>query len=72
MLIPGRALDPLADPEDAHRRLIRLRDAGATVVTCAVRASDAGHYCDQLAALHSVATALRHPTKGYRPWTTRD
>ncbi|MEU5760184.1 TIGR03619 family F420-dependent LLM class oxidoreductase [Nocardia sp. NPDC047648] len=58
VLNPGRALDPLTDPEDARRRLIRLRDAGATVVTCAVRASDAGNYCDQLAALHSVAAAL--------------
>ena len=36
-------------------RLARLRDAGATSVTCSVGASSAAHYCDQLAALRRVA-----------------
>ncbi|WP_328396609.1 TIGR03619 family F420-dependent LLM class oxidoreductase [Nocardia sp. NBC_00416] len=58
VLNPGRPLDPLADPESARRRLIRLRDIGATVVCCALRASGIDHYCDQLTALHEIAAPL--------------
>ncbi|MGW1738552.1 TIGR03619 family F420-dependent LLM class oxidoreductase [Nocardia sp. NPDC001965] len=58
VLSPGRALDPLADPGDTRRRLTGLRDIGATVACCAVRATDIDHYCDQLAALIEVAAPL--------------
>ncbi|GGK91951.1 TIGR03619 family F420-dependent LLM class oxidoreductase [Nocardia jinanensis] len=58
VLSPGRALDPLADPGGTRRRLTGLRDIGATVACCAVRATDIDHYCDQLAALIAVAAPL--------------
>lgn len=51
----GRVLDAIADPAGTAERLARLRDAGATSVTCSVGASSAAHYCDQLAALRRVA-----------------
>ncbi|MGW5388007.1 TIGR03619 family F420-dependent LLM class oxidoreductase [Nocardia sp. NPDC003963] len=58
VLNPGRALDPLGDPGDTRRRLTGLRDIGATVACCALRATDIDHYCDQLAALSTVAAPL--------------
>ncbi|WP_327150865.1 TIGR03619 family F420-dependent LLM class oxidoreductase [Nocardia sp. NBC_01329] len=58
VLSPGRALNPLTDPDGARRRLAGLRDIGATVACCAVRATDIDHYCAQLAALIAVATPL--------------
>lgn len=58
VLNSGHALDPIDDPAGVRRRLSRLRDIGATVVTCTVRASDAEHYCDQLAALQTLAEPL--------------
>lgn len=58
VLSPGRALDPLADPGGTRRRLTGLRDIGATVACCAIRATGIDHYCDQLAALIAVAAPL--------------
>jgi probable F420-dependent oxidoreductase len=58
VLSPGRALDPLGDAAAAERALSRLRAAGATIATCPIRATDAGHYCDQLAELQTIAGAL--------------
>jgi probable F420-dependent oxidoreductase len=58
VLSPGRPLDPLGDPDGAARRLLALHDAGATVVSCAVRAESVGHHCDQLAALCRVADRI--------------
>lgn len=55
VLGPGRPLDPIGDPERARRRLGALRDVGATVATCAVRADSAAHCCDQLGALRALA-----------------
>jgi hypothetical protein len=54
----GHPLDPLGDPDRARRRLTTLRDVGATVVTCAVRADSADHCCDQLGALRDLADEL--------------
>lgn len=54
----GRAVDPIGDPGDTEHRLIRLREAGATVVTCAVSAESVGHFCEQLAALRRIADSL--------------
>ncbi|WP_040833349.1 TIGR03619 family F420-dependent LLM class oxidoreductase [Nocardia brevicatena] len=58
VLNSGHALDPIDDRAGVRRRLSRLRDIGATVVTCTVRASDSEHYCDQLAALQTLAEPL--------------
>ncbi|MEU1980672.1 TIGR03619 family F420-dependent LLM class oxidoreductase [Nocardia sp. NPDC019395] len=58
VLNPGRALDPTGDPEGTRRRLSRLRDSGATVVNCSLRATDIDHYCTQLAALYTTAARL--------------
>ncbi|MEU1209224.1 TIGR03619 family F420-dependent LLM class oxidoreductase [Nocardia sp. NPDC005825] len=54
VLSPGAPLDPQGDEADSLRRLTALRDAGATHLTCTVRATDAGHYCEQLAALREL------------------
>lgn len=47
-------VDPETDPVGSRARLQTLRDAGATAITCAVRADSAGHYCDQLARLRDI------------------
>ncbi|MET8428101.1 TIGR03619 family F420-dependent LLM class oxidoreductase [Nocardia sp. NPDC004860] len=54
VLSPGVPLDPRGNSEDSLRRLAGLRAAGATHLTCTVRATDAAHYCDQLAALRDL------------------
>ncbi|MFE2994894.1 TIGR03619 family F420-dependent LLM class oxidoreductase [Nocardia sp. NPDC059246] len=54
VLSPGVPLDPQGNAEDSLRRLAALRAAGATHLTCTVRATDAVHYCDQLAALREL------------------
>lgn len=51
VLAPGVALDPQGDPKTTRDRLVRLRDAGATIANCSVQARSAEHFCDQLAAL---------------------
>ncbi|MCV7066161.1 TIGR03619 family F420-dependent LLM class oxidoreductase [Mycolicibacterium houstonense] len=48
------AVDPGADPVGTRARLLTLRDAGATAITCSVRADSARHYCDQLARLRDI------------------
>ncbi|MDH6197062.1 putative F420-dependent oxidoreductase [Mycobacterium frederiksbergense] len=58
VLSPGAALDPLGDPTASRRRLERLRDVGATIANCTVQAANAEHFCDQLAALQSIAEPL--------------
>jgi probable F420-dependent oxidoreductase len=58
VLPTGRAVDPMADPGGTATRLERLRDAGATAVTCSVAAHSAGHYAEQLAALRDIADRL--------------
>ena len=58
VLSPGRPLDPQGDPDGATQRLVALRDAGATLVTCAISADGPVHYCDQLAALAQLAAEI--------------
>lgn len=58
VLPAGRALDPLGDPEGAAGQLIRVRDAGATVVNCSVSATSAGHFVEQLEALRHIADGI--------------
>ncbi len=53
-VVLSAALDPQTDPDGARTRLAQLRDAGATAITCTVRAHSARHYCDQLARLRDI------------------
>ncbi|CRZ16468.1 luciferase family protein [Mycolicibacterium neworleansense] len=48
------AVDPEADPAGTRTAIAALQDAGATAITCAVRADNARHYCDQLARLRDI------------------
>ncbi len=63
VLPTGRAINPMADPLGTATRLARLRDAGATAVTCTVAADSAGHYAEQLAALRDIADRLAVDTE---------
>lgn len=47
-------VDPEADPVATRKQLATLRDAGATAVTCVVRADSVDHYCEQLARLRDI------------------
>ena len=58
VLPTGRAVDPMADPAGTAARLSRLRDSGATAVTCSVAAHSADHYAEQLAALRDISDRL--------------
>lgn len=48
-------IDPLGNQDDTRRRLSALHGLGATAVTCAIAADSPDHYCDQLAALRTIA-----------------
>jgi len=58
ILSPGRMVDPLADPGGTTARLARVREAGATLVSIAVEATSAGHYCEQLEALAGLVKEI--------------
>ena len=58
VLSTGRAVDAIADADRTVKRLIALRDVGATTITCSVSADSPDHYCDQLAALRDLADEL--------------
>ncbi len=58
VLGPGRAVDPLGDRERCERALVRLREAGATIVNVNVAATSADHYCEQLEALAALSSSL--------------
>lgn len=58
VLATPRAVDPDGDPADVRRVLKALRDDGATVVTCSVRAESAEHYCEQLKRLKDIAADI--------------
>jgi probable F420-dependent oxidoreductase len=58
VLAAPRAVDPVGDPADARRALQELADAGATAVTCSVRAGSAQHYCEQLKRLSDMAVEI--------------
>ncbi|KKF01324.1 TIGR03619 family F420-dependent LLM class oxidoreductase [Mycolicibacterium obuense] len=53
-VVLSAAVDPQADPGGVRVQLARLLDAGATAITCTVRADSAPHYCDQLARLRDI------------------
>ncbi|GIH71346.1 LLM class F420-dependent oxidoreductase [Sphaerimonospora thailandensis] len=58
VLGPGRPLDPSGSPEAAERALGAVREAGATIAGVHVAAESAGHYCEQLEALHALGTKI--------------
>ncbi|BCQ07818.1 LLM class F420-dependent oxidoreductase [Mycobacterium heckeshornense] len=58
VLATGRPVDPCGASADTLRQLQRLRDVGATAITCVVAARSAAHYCEQLAALRALADDL--------------
>lgn len=58
VLSTGAPLDPLGDRDRTARALERRRDAGATIASAAIAASGAGHYCEQLGALHALGLEL--------------
>ncbi|QIX25611.1 LLM class F420-dependent oxidoreductase [Nocardioides sp. JQ2195] len=56
-LSAGRPLDPIGDPDRTRDQIARVLEAGATVVSTAVHAESATHYCEQLEALAAIAAA---------------
>lgn len=52
-------VDPESDAKGTRQRLEALRAAGATAITCVVRADNAEHYCGQLARLREIEEQLR-------------
>ncbi|WP_336880904.1 LLM class F420-dependent oxidoreductase [Rhodococcus globerulus] len=55
VLSTGASLDPLGDSESTSRALAGVRDAGATIASSSIHATDVGHYCDQVNELHRIA-----------------
>ncbi len=58
ILSAGKPLDPVGDPSDAEKRLVRVHQAGATVVTTHLSAHSTTHYCEQLEALAGISSQL--------------
>lgn len=58
VLSTGAPLDPLGERARTARALERRRDAGATIASASIAATDAGHYREQLEALHTLGTEL--------------
>ena len=54
VLPAGRPLDALDDAAAVRSRLDRLHEAGATIVSANIRASNVDHYCEQLEALATI------------------
>lgn len=54
-------LDPLGAAPEARERLAAVAEAGGTIATVAVRATSAGHHCDQLAALADIGREFASP-----------
>ncbi|MGV0776033.1 LLM class F420-dependent oxidoreductase [Mycolicibacterium elephantis] len=54
VVLSTRPLDPVGNPDLAVDQLRKLGRLGATAVSCSVSATSAGHYCEQLAALHEL------------------
>ena len=55
VLPAGRPLDPVGGPAGVRKRLERVADAGATIISAGIAAESAAHYCEQLAALAELA-----------------
>ncbi|MDT5214806.1 MAG: hypothetical protein QOK18_3045 [Mycobacterium sp.] len=62
VVLPCGPLDPTGAPDDVRRRLLTLRELGATSATCAIAADSPSHYCEQLGALHALSEATEGET----------
>lgn len=58
VLSVGRPVDALGDPAGTKERIRKVRAAGATLVSTAVHAESADHYCEQLEALAIIGRAI--------------
>lgn len=58
ILPTARAVDPQTDAPGVRRHLQQLRDAGATAITCSVRADSATHYIEQIERLRDMAADI--------------
>ncbi|WP_067440176.1 LLM class F420-dependent oxidoreductase [Nocardioides jensenii] len=58
-LSAGRPLDPIGDPGRTGDKVARVLEAGATVVSTAIDAESAAHYCEQLEALAKIEEEIR-------------
>lgn len=58
VLSAGERLDPIGAPDDTVHALARLRTAGTTIASVGLTATGAADYCDQLAALHTLAAGV--------------
>lgn len=58
VLSAGRPLDALGDRDGTIERVRRVLDAGATLVSTAVHAESADHYCEQLEALAAIGEEI--------------
>jgi probable F420-dependent oxidoreductase len=63
VLPAGRPLDPTGDPSGVRRRLERVAEAGATIISAGIAATSAADYCDQMTALADLAE-VGGPTSG--------
>ncbi len=57
-VVLSAGVGPEVDPVGVRTSISALRDAGATAITCAVRADSSHHYCDQLARLRDIQEEL--------------
>ncbi|HTW18409.1 MAG TPA: TIGR03619 family F420-dependent LLM class oxidoreductase [Nocardioides sp.] len=58
VLSAGRPVDALGDPDGTEDRIRKVRAAGATLVSTAVHAESADHYCEQLEALAIIGKEI--------------
>ncbi len=58
VLSAGAPLDPLGARDRTLRALERRRDAGATIASASISATDCAHYCDQLESLRELGAEL--------------
>lgn len=58
VLSVGRPVDALGDPAGTEERIRKVRAAGATLVSTAVHAESADHYCEQLEALAIIGRVI--------------
>lgn len=58
VLSAGERLDPIGAPDRTAQALDRLRTAGTTIASVGLTATGADDYCDQLAALRTLAAEL--------------
>lgn len=58
VVLATRPLDASGAPEQTLRHLQKLRDLGASAITCAIDARSATNFCDQIEALRALTDEL--------------